>query len=170
MRRRALCGAILGLAGLWLWLLAVGAERPGSLGSPAGDGALCLALLAWWCGAAAGPAAVLWSLDLLGSTALTGLSPCWPFLLALPAWLAVRALGGRRGRLAYLLLAAGLTSCFRFAGKLLLLAAAPGTALTLSGATLAGSFWAELAPNLMFCLLFALLLGAPPIRARRGLA
>ncbi len=166
INQRTLCGAILALAALWLWILGVGAERPGSLAAPAGDGALCLALLVWWCGAGSAAAVVVWSLGLAGGAVVSGLPPCWPFLLGLPAWLAVRGLGRGRGLAAYVVLAAGLTSLFRFAGKLLLLLLEPSSRVTLSGSSLSGSFWAELAPNLLFCLVFAVLLGAPALRPR----
>lgn len=167
MKRRAVSGSILALAGVWLWSLAVGAARPDSLSAPAGEAGLCLALVAWWCGATREGAATIWSLCLVGSTLLTGVPPWWPFLLGLPAWLLVRALGEGKERLTYLILAACLLSLVRFAGKLLYLSFLPHAPLTLSGGSLAGSFWAELAPNALFCALFALLLGAPERRGSR---
>jgi hypothetical protein len=149
---------ILGLALVLLWQLWIGSVRPGSTGSPAGDAGLCLALTCWWAGGSAAQGLVVWILSLLGITALSGVSPLWGFLLGWPAWLLVRTLARGQKFPVFLGLAVGLVSLFRCGGKLLL-AAGFASPLTLSGPTLPASLWAEMAPNLLFLVIFAWLTG-----------
>jgi len=161
---------MLALALVLLWQLGVGQARPGSSGSPAGEPGLCLALVAWWCGAGRGQALGLWTVALVGASAVTGIGPLWSFLLGCPAWLLVRALTRRRDLTGFLVLAAGLVSGIRYGAKLLFLSVpVPDFPLTLSGPTLPQSLWAELAPNVVFLVVFAALMGAAPGLARESL-
>ena len=156
--RAAIVPALVVVALVQLW---AGAARPGTIASPAGEGGLCLALVVWWSGGGATLALALWALTLLSWSAVSGVAPVWPFLVGWPAWLAVRALVGtaRSRPVALLLLAACLVSILRCGGKLLLLSWPElGSPLTLSGAGLLGSFWAELSPNLVWLWAFWLLL------------
>ena len=186
-------GTVLALSLVVLWQLGIGQARPGSASCPAGEVGLCLALVAWWRGAGRAQSLALWGVGLLCASAVSGVAPFWPFAIGCPAWMLVRMLSRTRGVVTFLALAAGLVSGIRCGAKLLLLAypgllRAPGRPywpgeqahpgggfpLTLSGATLPGSLWAELAPNGLFLLLFAALLGAlsGPSRkaAERGLS
>lgn len=161
LNSRARGGALLGLALVVLWQLGIGQARPGSASCPAGEAGLCLALVAWWCGANLVEALAMWGVGLLCATAVTGVAPIWLFAVGCPAWLLVRALAGSRGLGTFLILAAGLVSGIRCGAKLLFLSMpGAGFPLTLSAATIPESLWAELAPNILFLLVFAGLMGA----------
>lgn len=160
---------MLALSLMVLWQLGIGQARPGSGSCPAGEAGLCLALVVWWCGAGTAQALALWGVGLFCASAVSGVAPFWPFAIGCPAWLLVRAMARTRSVAAFLALAAGLVSGIRCGAKLLLLAYPGGVfPLTLSGATLSSSLWAELAPNCLFLLLFAALLGALTGPARQA--
>lgn len=154
-------GAVLALSLVVLWQLGIGQARPGSASCPAGEAGLCLALVVWWCGAGRAQALAFWGVGLFCASVVSGVAPFWAFAIGCPAWLLVRVMARTRGVAAFLALAAGLVSGIRCGAKLLLLTyPGGGVPLTLSGAALSSSLWAELAPNCLFLLLFAALLGA----------
>jgi hypothetical protein len=153
-------GAILGLAAASMWQFGVGIGRPGSVGGPAGDAGLCLALMAWRAGSGVTRCLLLWMVYLLAGAALTGTAPVWAFLIGCPAWVLSRMFAPA-GAGAFLLSTGCLVSLSRCGGKLLLLTSPQaGCELTLSGPDLPASLWAEMAPNLLWLAAFALLLGA----------
>lgn len=141
-----------------LWQILVGVPRPGTVLAPAGDAGLCLAIVGSWFGMNPRAALFLWVGTLVVGGAIDGVSPLELFLIGWPAWLVRGWLKVGRSTTALLLYAAVVISLWRLAGKLLLSSFGGWGMLTISGASLTQSLWAELIPNLVYLTGFTLLL------------
>lgn len=132
------------------WSLWIGLARPLAVIGPAGDASICLALalrasLGW-------PAALVgWAVVSLWSSVVGGVAWFWILLGGWPAWLLSQPPRGKSvtAHLSYLATAAGLITLTRTLLKLGCGRFLQGEGLlTLSGAGLIPSFWAELLCNL----------------------
>lgn len=147
VRRRVVLAASFALVVLWQILL--GLPRPGTVLAPAGDAGLCLAIVGSWSGMKPRAALFVWVGTLVVGGAINGVSPLELFLIGWPAWLFRGWLKIGQSTTAWLLYAAVVVSFWRLAGKLLLSSLGGWGMLTISGANLTQSLWAELIPNLV---------------------